>query len=61
LRSYQLHRLAWPNLGVSAEALGSTPLGLDTIGCVIWRSRDGGRSWSVRAVEFNAAPFPYCK
>ena len=61
LRNYQLHRLAWPNLGVSAEALGSTPLGLDVIGCVIWRSRDGGHSWSVRTVEFNAAPFPYCK
>jgi len=61
LKGYRLHQLGWPNLGISAEALGPTPLRTDTIGCVIWRSRNGGRSWAVHTVDFNTAPFPYCK
>jgi hypothetical protein len=62
LNHYRLHRLAWPQIGVSASALGRNgPYPIDTIGCVIWHSRNGGRTWRVRTVPFGSAPFPYCK
>jgi hypothetical protein len=36
LKRYRLHRLGWPQIGVSASALGRNgPYPLDTIGCVI--------------------------